>query len=456
MSEKTNIIYFVCHDLGKHLNSYGAMVESPNLDKFAKEGILFTNAFCNSPACSPSRVCAMTGKYAHVSGGLGLAHMGWSLPQSEKTVVDYFNEAGYETAHMGLNHERHAGHNHYQIDEEKHWDDWDAQNAVDKAIDYLKNRNSDKPFYLNIGTHDVHASRWSQEKYVEKFGGAVSPDSVYIPNYMKDSLPARKEFGKFQADIKYLDRHFGRLIEAIDSLGYKENTAVFFTTDHGISNARAKGTLYDRGVEITFIGRMPNKEHNGRVVDDLTQNIDFAPTMLAIAGIDIPSVMNGKSLLPLLKGENYGCPDKIFIERNYHGERAEYGVKEYVDFYDPIRSVRTKDFHYIMYFAPKAKKKPWLVHEMESMPLEVDEEKISVDTLSPKPKKEREEEELFHITHDRAEMFDVSSKPEYQKIKDELKESLLQWMRETDDHVLKGEIPKRYEEAGWGEWENLK
>ena len=80
MSRPPNIIHFICHDLGKELGCYGKPIASPNLDRFANEGVTFTNAFCNSPACSPARGCIMTGRYAHCSGGVGLAHMGWPLP----------------------------------------------------------------------------------------------------------------------------------------------------------------------------------------------------------------------------------------------------------------------------------------------------------------------------------------------------------------------------------------
>jgi arylsulfatase A-like enzyme len=103
LSMKPNIISFICHDLGKHLGCYQAMVSSPNLDRFACEGVLFTNAFCGSAACSPSHGCLMTGKSAHSNGLVGLAHTGWGLPFEQKTIVDHLNAAGYETVHIGHN-----------------------------------------------------------------------------------------------------------------------------------------------------------------------------------------------------------------------------------------------------------------------------------------------------------------------------------------------------------------
>ena len=109
MPDRPNILYFVVHDIGRHMGCYGAPVATPNLDAFAASGVPFTNAFGNSAACSPSRICAMTGLYAHTSGGVGLAHMGWPLADDVLTIVDHLGAAGYETIHSGMQHERDEG-----------------------------------------------------------------------------------------------------------------------------------------------------------------------------------------------------------------------------------------------------------------------------------------------------------------------------------------------------------
>jgi len=453
--KKLNILYFVCHDLGKHLGCYGAPVESPNLDAFASSGIKFNLAFCSSPASSPSRMCAMTGKYAHVSGGLGLAHMGWSLSQQEKTVVDYLNEAGYETVHVGLNHERHAGMNHYQIDEEKHWDDWDAKNAVDKAIRYLQQRkNKNKPFYLNIGTHDVHASKWDKSLYKD-YGGPVDKNKVYIPNYWFDHEGARKELAKFQAAIKYLDTHFGRLIKALDESEYASNTVVIFTTDHGIAGNRSKGTLYDRGTEITLLVRLPGGYNKGTVINELIPNIDFAPTVLDMAGIKTPPEMNGCSFWPLITGKEYIPHEYIFTERNFHGERPYHGAKEYIDKYDPVRSIRTKQFHYIRWFNPAAGNRPWLPWELNHQLVNNNEE-ATLDTLLPAKIYPRNKEELYDVEKDPGEFINLADHPEYASIKNDLIAKLYEWMKTTNDHVLRNEVPTPPDKPGWGPWEGMK
>ena len=453
--KKLNILYFVCHDLGKHLGCYGAPVLSPNLDAFAAAGIKFNLSYCTSPASSPSRMCAMTGKYAHVSGGLGLAHMGWNLAQNQKTVVDYLNDAGYETAHMGLNHERHAGTNHYQIDEEKHWDDWDAKNAVDKAIAYLKNRqDKTNPFYLNVGTHDVHASKWNKSLYKD-YGGPVPNDSVYVPNYWFDHHGTRKELAKFQAAIKYLDTHFGRLIKALDESEYANNTVVIFTTDHGIAGNRSKGSLYDRGTEIALMMRLPEGYNKGMVVDDLVPNIDYAPTILDIAGIVKPADLNGRSFWPLLCGRGYTPNENIFTERNYHGEKAYHGAKDFIDKYDPTRSVRTKRYHYIRWYDPETKHRPWLPWELSGELLN-NKEDATIDTILPEAMYPRNKEELYDVEKDPGEFINLANHAEYASVKKELSDTLDEWMKATNDHVLRGEIPVAPDKPGWGPWEGMK
>jgi len=449
---KLNIIHFVCHDLGRHLGCYGLPVKSPNLDNFAKNGIKFTNAFCNAPACSPSRACAMTGKYSHNNGQIGLAHMGWPLPENEKTIVDYLNENGYETVHTGLSHERHPGENHYQFDFENHWDDWDSKNAVDKAIEYLKNKKENKPFYLNVGTREVHMSVWGRDPQQYK-DIKINEDEVFIPFYSPNFKILRKEFLKFQKAILYLDMHFQRLVDAVDKMKFKDDTVIIFTTDHGIANNRSKGTLYDRGVETTLLIRMPEKEYNSREINYLIQNIDIAPTILDIAGIDIPSDIQGKSFFPLLMRKEYQPHKEIFIERNFHGERTMYGSKDHEDVYDPIRAIRTEKFHYIRYFRPEIKKSPWLPYELKEE--QCQDTSLGLETIYPSLTNLRKEEELFDVENDPQEFINLAERSEYKKIKEELKTKLFNWMKETNDFVLKGIVPKPHGEKGFGKFDKL-
>ncbi|MEQ8673590.1 MAG: sulfatase [Aggregatilineales bacterium] len=441
-----NFIYIVCHDLGKHLGSYGVNVLTPNLDRFAKNGALFTQSYCSSPACSPSRGCAMTGQYAHTNGLMGLVNNGWSLPEETMTIVDHLNSAGYETVHFGLQHERaYAEQNRYQI-EGNHYSpddyinrpkDW-VENVVDDAITYLeKRRSQDTPFYLNIGTIEVHSSRWQggledghpQNRSINY--GIDPSERVDVPNYVPDIPQIRQGLGRFQGAIRYLDVHLQRLFDAVERLGYSENTLIIFTTDHGIANMRAKTWLYDRGVEIALMLQMPGTIPAGIVIDDLIPNIDLVPTILEAAGVTIPDSIQGRSFWKKLIGETYSPHDYIITERNWH------------DSFDPMRAVRTKQYHYIRNFDRTAKK-AWLPHDVPTM-----NESYSYwyTELWPPLELERPQEELYDTFADPEEINNLADNDAYHSRKSELSTILDQWMQDTDDPILKGAIPDKLN--GW-------
>lgn len=447
MPDPLNIVYFVCHDLGKHLGCYDALVHSPHLNAFAADSVQFDRAFCSSTACSPSRACAMTGQHAHTHGEIGLSHMGWSLRPEVRTIVDELNDAGYETAHSGLAHERLPETMPYQVEMEEDWDDWNAHVAVDKAIEYLRNgRDGSRPFYLNIGTQQPHASTWGKAEQL--YGGPVPPDEVWVPPYTPDTAALRERFGRFEAAIRYVDQHFQRLIDVIDALGLDRNTLVIFTTDHGIANARSKGTLYDRGMEIALLARLPKEMRRHERVGHLIQNIDLAPTLLDWTGAAIPERMQGRSFRPLLTGEPYEPHEQICTERNCHGERAPSG-EGYVDRYDPQRAIRTDGFHYIRRFRPEIKPRPWLPWEVGDGDGKTggDPEQALPERTEP-----RAAEELYHIAHDPLELINVADRPEYRSIKTDLAGRLEAWMERTGDFLPDGEPPARPDEPGWGKW----
>ncbi len=442
--ERPNIVYFVCHDLGRHLPVYGARVEAPRLEAFAEEAVVFHRAFCNSPCCSPSRACAMTGRYAHTTGAVGLSHMGWPLGLEERTIVDYLNDAGYETVLSGVNHERHPRTDRYAVDLTKTWEDWSTHRAVGNAVQYLEERDRSRPLYLNVGSQQPHASSWGKAE--ELYDGPVPPGDVWIPPYCPDSPLLREKLGRFQAAIRFMDEHFGRLLDALERLGYADETLVVFTTDHGISAARSKGTLYERGVETTLLIRQPDRRGAGTGVNHLIQNIDLTPTLVEAAEAPVPEQVQGRSFRSLLRGEPYEPHEAVFTERNFHGERPRRGAEDYIDRYDPVRAVRTPEFHYIRWFRPEIKPRPLLPFEA---PAGWDQESRRLDSAFPPSDRPRNREELYHVTHDPQEFVNVADRPEYRDVKTDLRARLEDWIRETDDFVL-DKPPARPDKPGWG------
>jgi arylsulfatase A-like enzyme len=230
-------------------------------------------------------------------------------------------------------------------------------------------------------------------------------------------------------------------MDALDRLDYSRDTLVIFNTDHGISNKRAKGTLYDRGTEIALLVRPPRDlaEPRGRRVSHLIQNIDYLPTVCEAAGTDIPGQAQGNSFWPLIQGRDadYQPNEEIFIERNFHGESPldpTPDSPEYEDVYDPVRSIRTDDFHFIRWFDPGIKPAPPLFWE------------------TGEDARPRVTEELYHTRLDPLETVNVAQRPEYRQVRDKLNQRLQKWMEDTGDFALTGDVPTRPREPGWGAW----
>jgi arylsulfatase A-like enzyme len=426
-SQPLNVIYLVAHDLGKEVGVYGSPFETPNVDRFAGKGALFNEAYCSSPCCSPSRGCAMTGQTAHTNGLAGLANPGWewSLPESTLTITDDFNLHGYETVHAGMQHERQSKkENRYQkfLDSEG----W-VESAIDAATRYLKERSQQtdpRPFYLNIGTNEVHSGQWETYKHDRPYSraevyGSADPMRMRLPGYLPDFPEVRKEWAAFHGCVRYWDEQVGRLLDTIEELGYNENTLVIITTDHGVATHRGKGTVYKEGIEIALAMCGPGIEAGSRF-DHLIPNIDFLPTILDACGLPVRQEVEGRSFWPLLKGEPYRPHEHITIERNFH------------DDFDPMRAIRTPDFMLIENF--NTDMPHWyLPHEVKS--LKPTYQKWFME-MWPEPKDKRPKLELFDRRQDSQEMQNRAQDPAYRKTMETLHQKLHEWMDQTQDPIL--------------------
>lgn len=411
---KLNFVYIVCHDLGRAMGCYGAAVPTPNLDRFAAEGIRFTNAHCASPACSPSRACAMSGLHAHRSGAIGLSHMGWPLDLKWRTTVDDFNAADYETILSGINHERHPRTDRYEKDLTKDWADWNTDRAVDNAMKALAERDHDRPFYLNIATQEPHACTWPA---VGKRIPALPQDTpVWVPPGMPDFPGKEDAFRRFAASAAFMDHHIGRFLEELDRLGLRESTVVVFTTDHGIGGPRAKGTLYGLGTEIALLLRLPDGRFVGETRDTLLSNIDFRPAWCEAFGLPLSDTIDGKSFWPVVEDAGAAHRDHLYLERNCHGEKLRPGDADWTDLYDPIRAIRTQQYLYLRHYIPDA----W-------------------------PGVERPEEELYDVIWDPAETSPLDDKALTERFRQQVEEEA----KALGDFIPGPTLP-RPEEPGWG------
>jgi len=412
---RPNILHFICHDLGQELHCYGnPTVESPRLDALAAEGVRFSRFFAASTPCSPSRGCIMTGRYAHSTGLIGLVNRGWDLPDREKTLVDHLNEAGYETWHFGLQHERKdPARNRYAHEIGAGRPVWIEAAGAD-VIRFLGSADARRgPWYLNIGTFEVHL-KFNRPLYV-----AADPAKVHVPSYLPDDPDVRLELARFHGAIRFMDLWIGHLLDALDRTGLREDTAFLFTTDHGAAFPRAKSTLYDSGIGTALIGRFPERLGvRPGTCGALLSNIDLAPTLLEMVGAPVPPEVQGRSFWPLLAGRPCEPRAEVYSEKSFH------------DRYDPMRCIRTDRYKYIRSFenVPNLPLPKDILDSIASRPLRP-------DALQPRPP-----EELYHLEADPGEEHNRAADPALRAVRDRLASRLEAWMRDTGD-FLPGPMP---------------
>jgi arylsulfatase A-like enzyme len=429
MSQKPNIVSFITHDQGQFLGCYDSFLtpnslNTPNLDKIAKNGVKFTNYFCTAPQCSPSRGSIITSKYPHQNGLMGLVNRGWNLPEYNKTLPMYLKENGYSTHLIGLQHEKRdpikLG---YDTLTERFFSKrgveidflYNCKLAEDECAKFLKEiNNKDQPFYLNIGTEEVH-------RPFKIWGSPVDPELVRVPPFLPDNEIVRNELAEYYGAINRVDITIGKIMKMLEENGLKENTLFIYTTDHGSPFPRAKCTLYDPGLKTILILNHPNSElfNKGNEISSLLSNIDYLPTLLDYIGAEIPKGIEGRSFIPILKGEKTEIHEEIYAEKTFH------------EVYDPIRGIRTVNYKYIKNF-----------ENLDTL-YQIPKPTLMAPTgkfIKDKYNKPRPGEELYDLNNDPLEQNNLINEPSYENTLKELRQRLESWLKNTNDPILKGKI----------------
>ena len=441
-----NVLLVHCHDLGRYLGCYGVDVETPAIDSFAEEGVLFENHFVTAPQCSPSRGSLMTGRYPHVNGLMGLAHGDWELHDDEIILPQYFGREGYETHLFGLQH----------ISQDTDWLAYDhvhsegnlypgvspavhqankARNVADVVSNFLEREAFDAPFFASVGFFELH--RVEEENGRFGFDGDAyetdDPDDVRPLPYLPDRRGIRLDLAEMHGMVYAVDDAMGTILETLGETGLDEETLVIFTTEHGIAFPRAKGCCYDAGIEAALLLRGPDLA-TGIRHDALCSNVDVLPTLLEYAGIDVPDRIEGRSVLPSIldradtdredddsvDGEEYENREAIFAEMTWH------------DMYNPVRAIRTDSHAYVRNFwhLPKV----YLTKDIFAS--ESGREVRESYSVPPRPY-----EELYDLVEDPQQADNRVFEPRYQEARNRLSRRLYEWMVETDDPLLDGPIP---------------
>jgi arylsulfatase A-like enzyme len=403
MSSAPNIVEFIMHDLGTHLACYGESgAHTPNIDALAGESLVFDNMFCTAPQCSPARASIMTGCYPHSVGMMGLAHLGWGYAPGQRTLTQIARAHGYRTYLGGIHHECDRGPERF-VREKLGYDEYSPREPVDllrRAV------GEDGPFFFSMGFFAAH----------RPFEADVTDEQVtaaVLPPYVPDTPATRRDVAQLEALVAQTDETIGEALRVLDESGAADETIVLFTTDHGPDLNRAKMTLYDPGIRVSCLLRLPPAvmpgPSRGARVPALASTIDILPTLLDLIGVQTPEFVQGRSLVPAIEAAHGRRPsaaagrDYIVAEKTYHV------------IYDPQRCIRTRRYKYGMNWKPYQPIQLTVQHSV----------RIGLDRCGELYGAARGEEELYDLERDPGETNNVAYEPEYDAVRARLREQLL-------------------------------
>ena len=411
---RPNIVYLHSHDAGRYVQPYGYPVPTPAMQRLAEEGVTFRQCFTTNPTCSASRAALLTGMCPHSNGMLGLAHRGWSLYDYRQHIVHTLREAaGYHTALCGVQHvARDAKAIGY---DEIVMTGGPVAKVAPPAVEWIRGAPK-QPFFLSVGFSDTH------REYAEP-GPQEDPRWCRPPDPIPDTPATRRDMATYKASARELDRGMGLVLDAIDDAGLAEDTLVICTTDHGIAFPYMKCNLTVGGCGVMLILRWRGQRGfmGGRVTDALVSQIDLFPTLCDLLEIDPPAWLQGKSMMPLIRGEAEEINEQVYTEVTYHAA------------YEPMRSVRTHRFNYIRRFGERAAKAIlpncddsitktlWLEHGWRERPVAA--------------------EQFYDLVFDPHETHNLAADPAYTDALEDMRARLDRWMHDTDDPLLHGNVP---------------
>lgn len=426
---RPNILFLTTHDMGDWIGCYGhKTLKTPNLDIFASEGYRFTNSFCTSPVCTPSRGAQMTGRYPQTNGLMGLIQppYQWRFNKGERHLSHLLSELGYHT--VLFNHQHEASHEDTLGFQELRLVNCGplelltgervstAQATAQEFAEFLSERkHEDTPFYAQVGFFETHTNTPHGTKY--DWSGAQPDDSqgVEIPAYMVDDENVRNRIAGLQGAVNYLDKAFGTIISALEKNHCKNNTIVIFTVDHGIELPHCKMELYDGGIKTgLLIGAPMYSNTTGEICERLVSNVDLVPTIFDLLNQPIPSFIEGKSFADVLQKKSLSSPrEAVFSMMHSHGKFIE------------SRCVRTLKHKLIRNFSP--------IRTLET-PFR----------LVGGTQKERPVLELYDLKKDPSELTNLADDPKYKRIRGDLNNMLLDWLTSVDDPILHGAVKTPY------------
>ncbi|MFD2932964.1 sulfatase family protein [Spirosoma flavum] len=434
-TKRPNILFILADDWSyPYASIYGdKTIRTPNLSKLAEHGTVFTNAYCASPSCTPSRAAILTGRYPH-NLGEGVNLVG-KLDHNIPTYVQLLEKEGYAVAF-----------------DRKGWAPGDfrkmgyTENPAGKTAEFnsfIDKLTKDQPFFFWFGTNDPH--RPFDLGSGKKSG--IDPKKIHLPKFLPDVPEIRNDVADYLSEVERLDREIGDLLKKLDRSGQLENTIIVVASDNGMPFPHAKANLYDYGTRVPLLVSDFSAKGQPKRNDSFVNLIDLMPTFLDWADVKKRPELDGLSLVPVLSGQKSVHRSEVFLERERHclcRPEFDYGAGY------PMRAIRTKDYLYIRNFRPNRMpagdetipNTPSVFGDVDGGPTKI----YMMDHRRDAPVKslftlgfdKRPAEELYVLKNDPYNLHNRINEATYASTSRQLRKRLDVWMRQENDPRRQG------------------
>jgi arylsulfatase A-like enzyme len=455
--KQPNILFVISDDWGHgHAGAYGCRwIKTPAFDRVAREGILFNNMFTNNPKCSPCRASLLTGRSTWQLEE-AMCHNG-IFPAKWPVYPDLLEKAGYKVGFTGKGWgpgdfaaggftRNPAGPAYQQYTTRPALEGVGRTDYARNFAAFLDERKPGQPFCFWVGGHEPHRA------YEEGSGRRAgrNPAEVTVPAYLPDTNVVRNDLLDYALEVEYFDSHLGRILDHLEKAGVLDDTVIVVTSDHGMPFPRVKGQIYEHGFHIPLAVRWGRGVKPGRFVDDFINVRDVAPTFLALAGIEIPGSMSGRSFLDVLRSEKSGRVDPTRDRMVIGKERHDLGRPN--DWGYPVRAIRTPEYLYVHNYHPER----WPAGNPETSYPNCDNSPTKTAVTFSFDKYYRlcfglrPAEELYRVTDDPDCVKNLAADPALQSLKQQLRDELEASLRKDGDPraLGKGEVFDTYKYVG--------
>jgi N-sulfoglucosamine sulfohydrolase len=430
---RPNIVWISNEDMSPRLGAYGdSIARTPVLDRLARESVRYTHAFTTAPVCAPSRAAIITGMYQTTIGAQHMRTTEDRVPELPgpylavppfyvKAFPEYLRAAGYFTSNRAKTD--------YQFGVPfTIWDDLGPKahwrNRTDKS----------QPFFSVFNIEVTHESQIFPSSPARKGKKLVTDAArLQVPPYYPDTPLVREELARMYDNIADMDGQVGELLKQLHEDGLADNTIVFYWSDHGDGVPRAKRSLYDSGLRVPLMIRWPKALGStltaGSSRDELVSFIDLAPTVLALAGVEIPVHLQGRVLV----GPRAGPPPEFV-----------FAARDRMDIeYDMMRSARDARFLYIRNFQPELPYAGHIIYRNQSAIMQewlrLQAERKLVGPPALWMRTHRPTEELYDTSADPYQIHDLSADPAHAATLARMRRAVNDWAMRTSDQGLVNE-----------------